>query len=55
MEADLLDTVEVGIIPVVLGSGIPAFGGAQPDRWLDLEFAKGLKNGAIHARYRVRR
>lgn len=55
MEAGLLDTVEVGIIPVVLGSGIPAFGGAQPDRWLDLEFAKGLKNGAIHARYRVQR
>jgi dihydrofolate reductase len=55
MEAGLLDTVEVGIIPVVLGSGIPAFGGAQPDRWLDLEFARPLKNGAIHARYRVRR
>jgi len=55
MEAGLLDTIEVGIIPVVLGSGIPAFGGAQPDRWLDLDFAKPLKNGAIHARYRVRR
>jgi dihydrofolate reductase len=55
LEAGLLDTVEIGIIPVVLGSGIPAFGGAQPDRWLDLEFARPLKNGAIHARYRVRR
>lgn len=54
MEAGLLDRVEIGIIPVVLGSGIPAFGGAQPDRWLDLEFAKALNNGAIHARYRVR-
>ena len=55
LEAGLLDTVEIGIIPVILGEGIPAFGGAQPDRWLDLEFAKPLKNGAIHARYRVRR
>jgi len=55
MDAGLLDTIEIGIIPVVLGSGIPAFGGAQPDRWLDLEFAKPLKNGAIHARYSVRR
>jgi dihydrofolate reductase len=55
LEAGLLDTVEVGIIPVVLGHGIPAFGGSQPDRWLDLEFAKPLKNGAIHARYAVRR
>lgn len=55
LEGGLLDTVEVGIIPVVLGSGIPAFGGTQPDRWLDLEFAKPLKNGAIHARYATRK
>jgi dihydrofolate reductase len=55
LEAGLLDTVEIGIIPVVLGDGIPAFGGAQADRWLDLEFAKPLKNGAIHARYVVRK
>ncbi len=54
LEAGLLDTVEVGIIPVVLGEGIPAFGGAQADRWLDLEFARPLRNGAIHARYQVR-
>lgn len=55
MDAGLLDIVEVGTIPVILGSGIPAFGGAQPDRWLDLEFAKALKNGAVHSRYRLRR
>ena len=55
LEAGLLTTVEVGIIPVVLGEGLPAFGGAQADRWLDLEFAKPLHNGAIHARYGVRR
>lgn len=54
LEAGLLSTVEIGIIPVILGNGLPAFGGAQPDRWLDLEFAGTLKNGAIHARYRVR-
>lgn len=55
LDAGLLDSVEIGIIPVILGQGIPAFGGAQPDRWLDLEFARPLKNGAIHARYAVRR
>ena len=55
MDAGLLDTIEVGIIPIILGSGIPAFGGAQPDRWLDLEFAKPLNNGAVHSRYRVRK
>lgn len=53
LEAGLLTTVETGIIPVVLGSGIHAFGGAQADRWLTLEFAKPLSNGAIHARYGV--
>lgn len=54
MEAGLLGTVELGLIPVVLGSGRPAFGGAQPDRWMDLDFAKPLANGAVHLRYRVR-
>jgi dihydrofolate reductase len=55
MEAGLLDTVEIGIIPVILGSGIPAFGGAQADHWLDLDFAKPLANGAVHVRYQVRK
>lgn len=53
MEAGLLDTVEIGIIPVVIGSGTPAFGGAQADRWLALDFAKPLANGAVHVRYMV--
>lgn len=55
LDAGLLDIVEAGIIPVVLGSGIPAFGGLQDDRWLKLEFAKALGHGAIHARYRVKK
>jgi dihydrofolate reductase len=55
MDAGLLDTIEIGTIPIILGSGIPAFGGAQPDRWLDRDFAKPLKNGAVHSRYRVRK
>ncbi len=54
MEHDLLDSVEIGTIPVILGSGVSAFGGMQPDRWLDLEFAKPLANGAVHSRYKVR-
>ncbi len=51
--AGLLDVVETGIIPVLLGRGLPSFG-APAETWLDLEFARGLGNGAIHARYRVR-
>ncbi|PWK63889.1 dihydrofolate reductase [Aminobacter sp. AP02] len=55
MDAGLLDTIQIGTIPEILGSGIPAFGGKQGDRWLDLAFAKPLANGAVHAQYRVRR
>lgn len=55
MDAGLLDTIEIGTIPVILGSGIPAFGGKQADRWLDLAFAKPLANGAVHSQYRARR
>lgn len=54
IETGLLDTVEIGTIPVVLGEGIPAFGASGADAWLDLEFAKPLANGAVHSRYRVR-
>jgi dihydrofolate reductase len=50
----LLDAVEIGTIPVILGAGVAAFGGLQPDRWLDLEFARPLTNGALHSRYMVR-
>ena len=51
----LLDTIEVGTIPVILGEGIPAFTRPAADAWLDLDFAKPLGNGAVHSRYRVRR
>lgn len=54
LDAGMLDTVEIGIIPVVIGAGIPAFGGAQPDRWFNLDFAKPLANGAVHVRYTAR-
>lgn len=55
MQAGLLDTVEIGTIPVILGKGIPAFGVAASDIWLELEFAKPLSNGAVHSRYTVRK
>lgn len=53
LDAGLLDAIEIGTIPVIIGSGLPAFGGAGADRWLDLDFAKPLANGAVHSRYRV--
>lgn len=54
IDAGLLDTIEIGTIPVILGSGIPAFGRTRVDRWLQLEFAKPLQNGAVHSRYSLR-
>jgi len=51
----LLDTIEIGTIPVILGNGLPAFGDPQADVWLELDFAKPLANGALHSRYRVKR
>ncbi|MEO3385161.1 dihydrofolate reductase family protein [Mesorhizobium sp. CAU 1741] len=54
LKAGLLDTIELATIPVILGQGIPAFGFADGDSWLDLDFARQLSNGAVHSRYRVR-
>jgi dihydrofolate reductase len=54
IEHGRLDVIEAGIIPVILGTGIPAFGRHDADRWLDLDFARPLANGAVHARYRLR-
>lgn len=53
LEAGLLDTIEIGTIPVILGKGRPAFGHLQADAWLKLDFAKPLANGAVHSRYTV--
>ena len=55
LDAGLLDTIEVGTIPVLLGKGIPAFGVPRRDVWLEPEFSKTLSNGATHARYSVQR
>jgi dihydrofolate reductase len=49
----LIDTLELGIIPVLLGHGVPLFGGAAVPK-LKLQWAKPLPNGIIHANYRIR-
>lgn len=54
LRAGLVDVIEIGVIPVILGEGIPAFGAGPGDAWLDLEFARPLKTGAVHVRYRRR-
>ncbi|MEO4001355.1 dihydrofolate reductase family protein [Mesorhizobium sp. CAU 1732] len=54
LDAGLLDTIEIGTIPVILGKGLPAFGAPDSDIWLDMNFAAPLANGAVHTQYRVR-
>lgn len=54
LDAGLLDTVDIGTIPVILGSGIPAFKKSSR-HWLELQSAKALANGAVHSQYRVKR
>ena len=52
LEAGLLDTIEIGVIPVIIGSGLPAFGGAQPTAgWNSTSQAAG--NGAVHCATRA--
>jgi dihydrofolate reductase len=53
LAAGLLDTVEIGTIPVILGNGIPAFAALGADVWLNLNFAEPLANGATHSKYTV--
>lgn len=56
LDAGLLDVVEYGLIPVVLGEGLQAFPGTGAnDAWMDLEFARPLKTGAVHMRLKPRR
>jgi dihydrofolate reductase len=52
-DAGVVDTVEIGIIPVLLGDGIPVL---PPGEQADLEYVKSetFPSGIILARYRVR-
>lgn len=54
LDAGLLDVIEVSLVPVVLGAGIPWFAGAQgPVRLSDPVIREA--RGVTHLRYEVRR
>lgn len=54
LDTGLLDIIDIGTIPVILGSGKPAFKNSSR-HWLDLQSAKALHNGAVRSIYRVKR
>lgn len=54
-EAGLVDTVEVGVMPVLLGGGIPLFPPPGPQVKLTLTSHKVYKSGIVGLEYTVKR
>jgi dihydrofolate reductase len=52
LAAGLLDELTVNLIPTVLGSGIPLFQGALPERRLALQSSRAWPSGLVQSRYR---
>jgi dihydrofolate reductase len=52
LDAGLVDTVEVALIPVMLGSGIPLLPEGQR-RWLQLTESKALPSGILMLKYSI--
>jgi dihydrofolate reductase len=55
LDAGVVDTVEVGVVPVLLGAGIPLLPGASGSTRLALTKAESVPSGVILLKYAVRR
>jgi dihydrofolate reductase len=55
LAAGLIDEISIGLMPVVLGSGIPLFGGGIPPTHLELTGKREFKGGAFGLTYRPKR
>ena len=55
LEAGLVDTVEVGIMPVLLGQGIPLLPNLPRATLLELTHSETLPSGLVSLHYTVRR
>ena len=51
LQEDLVDELFIGLGPVLLGDGIPAFPGKFPQRDFRLTECKGYSNGSVGLRY----
>jgi dihydrofolate reductase len=51
LEADLVDELGLGLVPVLLGEGIPLFPGGFPQRDFSLLESKSYPNGVVSLRY----
>jgi dihydrofolate reductase len=54
LRAGLIDEIVLGVMPVVLGSGIPLFAGGIPVTSLELVEQRTFKGGALGLTYRPR-
>jgi dihydrofolate reductase len=53
LEAGLVDDLVLSVVPVLLGAGIPLFGGAAREQRLLLSESRSWPTGLIQLRYRV--
>jgi dihydrofolate reductase len=52
LQVDLVDEMFIGIVPVLLGEGIPGFPGGFPQRNFSLAKSKTTSNGGVALTYR---
>jgi dihydrofolate reductase len=51
LQEDLVDEIFIGLVPVLLGDGIPGFPGRFPQRNFKLTECKSYSNGSVALRY----
>ena len=51
LQEDLVDELFIGVGPLLLGDGIPAFPGKFPQRGFRLTECKSYSNGSVGLRY----
>ncbi|HEX4903689.1 MAG TPA: dihydrofolate reductase family protein [Acidimicrobiales bacterium] len=55
LDAGLVDHMTISTVPVLIGEGIPLFGGTRPDIALELERSEVFPGGMVQRTYAVRR